>query len=93
MSDNKHGTRFEYAAGCRCDKCTAANSAYAWAHRKVAEWDVPITEHFRNSGALVGKTVSIPAHILLQAIKRYEQQIKIEALSLFRRDAEGRKTK
>lgn len=35
--DGRHGTRYGYTCGCRCDRCKAVNSRYNKPYR-IAKW-------------------------------------------------------
>lgn len=83
MKEIKHGVRATYNfGGCRCDKCTAANSAHVYAQRKVAGWDEPIGRRVSVEEGSPFGAVTVPAAVLAQAINNLAKDIKTEALSL-----------
>lgn len=75
-----HGTQYAYNQGCRCKSCRDANTARKWAERHVAAWDGGIADILHNGAAFLGTDVTIPASLLLEVLKHYEQRIKTEAL-------------
>lgn len=77
----KHGTRYAYNHGCRCAKCTKANSAWAWAQRKAKNWDTPIRAIFSECASIDGGKTLVPTEVLLAAFRKYEQKIGCEALA------------
>ena len=81
-----HGTRAAYTKnGCRCKKCTQANSAYRYARRLADRWDDPIGSRFvvAEGASIDGGKIVVPACVLKQAIDNLAEEIKKEALSVF----------
>ena len=74
-----HGTKYGYNRGCRCDACTKANSASAWAERKIRQWDGDVAEALRNGVAFVGD-VTITAEEIYAALTRRQKMIKTDVL-------------
>ena len=83
----KHGTKGTYVRGCRCAACCAANSANAWAARKVKEWDGQFFDLDRdlpeNTGFAIESGITIPSRMLIEALRRHEKSIKLDALTQF----------
>ena len=80
----EHGTRTTYVAGCRCAKCSAANSAHAWALRKAKQWDAPLVvggkilackDFVADGGAMLSR------EDIETAIRHHEQVIKVGLLT------------
>lgn len=85
MGGIKHGTYNAYKkAGCRCPKCTDANSAHAWAQRKTALWDAPVGSHVIvvEGLSINGGKIVMPSAIVAEAINNLAERIKTEALSI-----------
>ena len=83
----RHGTRYGYnMQGCRCEACTKANSAQAWAKYHVKAWDSGVMESLANAATFVGNDITIPSRLVVAAIRRYENKIKMEALKLYRKE-------
>lgn len=75
----KHGVRTSYSVnGCRCQKCKDAQSAYCWARKQFPKWEeeIPIAVGY---GCGIGENC-ITRKQILDSIKKYETQIKINAL-------------
>lgn len=84
MAEIRHGTKSGFNAGCRCDKCGEANSAAAYAARKVAQWDAPIRLlDPKRMGACYIDGDLVPNTILIEAVRRTEAYIKTVALQLW----------
>lgn len=85
MADKiRHGTRGAYInQKCRCEKCSAANSAYAYALRKVKGWDEPIAKRLivAEEPSAFG-SIAISADVLREALNNLADTIKTEALSV-----------
>lgn len=76
-----------YAFGCRCPDCTKANGASAWAKRKARGWDAPLEIAGFCSGkdpvkVFIGASaVMVSPEALRRAVARFENAIKVEALT------------
>lgn len=81
----EHGTRAMYCReGCRCEACTAANSAYRWAERKKLGWDAPILKRLTVASGVGpdGGTMTVPAAVVAEAINALADEIRMTALSI-----------
>ena len=94
MKVREHGTASMYAAGCRCRKCTAANSASSWAKRKAQGWDAPVdmaafyTASDPVRVVIRGEAFMVPPEAIRRAVGRFENAIKVEALAASRSESE-----
>jgi len=83
----QHGKRATYANyGCRCKKCTAAQSAHAWAKRHLQQWKAPL--RFEPTPVVTADSpIFIPASVIARAVERKERAIKLEALEIIWHEA------
>lgn len=80
----KHGTRGSYVRGCRCKACVQANAANGWARAQIKDWKGPAISCLvtpDSNGIVLGDFV--PHTFLLEAIKRNEKKLKLDALELY----------
>jgi len=83
----QHGKRATYANhGCRCKLCTAAQSANVWARRQVKAWKAPLRVEGVQE-AITDTPIFIPPSVIMRALERKEQSIKIEAMEILWHEA------
>lgn len=85
----KHGSRNAYNEGCRCERCTAALAAHAWARRKVEGWEEPL--RVIEEPVITRDGVTIPSALIAKVMHEKQHQIKMKILeevwkALFKRD-------
>lgn len=72
------GTRTGYIGGCRCERCRAAQAAYAWAARKVSdgEWPQSIKESLSAEDVCTDGFGMIEGRVIIEAIAARSSEIK-----------------